>query len=55
MGKPARGTKADLPKIEESIREIIAGGIKGEMPSFAKKLGEPEIRELTAYLRTLKR
>ena len=39
----------------KAFREIIAGGIKGEMPSFAKKLGEPEIRELTAYLRTLKR
>jgi len=24
----------------KAFREIIAGGIKGEMPSFAKKLGE---------------
>jgi len=54
MGKPARGTKADLPKIDESIREIMPAESKRDA-SFAKKLGQPEIRELTAYLRTLKR
>jgi mono/diheme cytochrome c family protein len=44
----------DLHKSDARIHQVITGGIKGEMPSFAKKLGEPEIRELTAYLRTLK-
>jgi hypothetical protein len=33
---------------------VITAGIKGEMPSFAKKLGDPEIRLLTAYLWTLR-
>lgn len=28
-------------------------GIKGEMPSFARKLGPAEISDLTAYLRSL--
>jgi mono/diheme cytochrome c family protein len=44
----------DLHKSDARIHQVITGGIKGEMPSFAKKLGDPEIRELTAYLRTLK-
>jgi mono/diheme cytochrome c family protein len=44
----------DLHKSDARIHQVITGGIKGEMPSFAKKLGEPEIRQLTAYLRTLK-
>jgi mono/diheme cytochrome c family protein len=32
---------------------VVTGGIKGQMPSFGKKLGEPEVRQLTVYLRTL--
>jgi mono/diheme cytochrome c family protein len=44
----------DLHKSDARIHQVITGGIKGEMPSFAKKLRDPEIRELTAYLRTLK-
>ena len=44
----------DLHKSDARIHQVITGGIKGEMPSFAKKLGEPEIRQLTAYLRTLR-
>jgi mono/diheme cytochrome c family protein len=28
-------------------------GVKGEMPSFARKLNDSDIRALTAYLRTL--
>jgi mono/diheme cytochrome c family protein len=35
------------------IAHIITHGIKGEMPSFAKKLGSPDIADLTAYLRSL--
>ena len=35
------------------IANIIMHGIKGEMPSFAKKLHAPEITALTAYVRSL--
>jgi mono/diheme cytochrome c family protein len=35
------------------IANIVTYGIKGEMPSFAKKLHAPEIAALTAYLRSL--
>jgi len=44
----------NLHKSDARIHQVITGGIKGEMPSFGKKLGDPEIRELTAYLRTLR-
>jgi mono/diheme cytochrome c family protein len=44
----------DLHKSDTHIYQVITGGIKGEMPSFAKKLGDPEIHALTAYLRTLR-
>jgi mono/diheme cytochrome c family protein len=57
-GDDARGDEGpdlhDLHKTDSRIHQVITAGIKGEMPSFAKKLGEPEIRQLTAYLRTLK-
>jgi Cytochrome c, mono- and diheme variants len=57
-GDDARGDEGpdlhDLHKSDARIHQIITGGIKGEMPSFAKKLGEPELRQLTAYLRTLR-
>ena len=56
-GDDARGDEGpdlhDLSKSDARIHQVITGGIKGEMPSFGKKLGEPEIRQLTAYLRTL--
>jgi mono/diheme cytochrome c family protein len=44
----------NLHKSDARIHQVITAGIKGEMPSFAKKLGDPEIRQLTAYLRTLR-
>src|ERR1700736_1812779 len=57
-GDDARGDEGpdlhNLHKSDARIHQVITGGIKGEMPSFAKKLGEPEIRQLTAYLRTLR-
>jgi mono/diheme cytochrome c family protein len=57
-GDDARGDEGpdlhDLHKSDARIHQVITGGIKGEMPSFAKKLGDPEIRQLTAYLRTLR-
>jgi len=44
----------NLHKTDARIHQVITAGIKGEMPSFSKKLGEPEIKQLTAYLRTLR-
>jgi mono/diheme cytochrome c family protein len=56
-GADATGDEGpDLHRVEVSdryIAHIIGRGIKGEMPSFAKKLGAPEIADLTAYLRSL--
>src|SRR5205085_9295905 len=43
----------DLHKSDERIRRQIIDGVKGEMPSFAKKLNDSDVRALTAYLRTL--
>ena len=42
-----------LHRSDARIREIITAGIKSEMPSFGKKLREPDVRQLIAYLRTL--
>jgi mono/diheme cytochrome c family protein len=57
-GDDARGDEGpdlhDLHKSDTRIHQVITAGIKGEMPSFAKKLGDEDIRALTAYLRTLK-
>ena len=56
-GDDARGCEGpDLRNLHRSdarIHEVITAGIKGEMPSFGKKLGEPDVRQLIAYLRTL--
>jgi mono/diheme cytochrome c family protein len=56
-GADATGDEGpDLHGVEVSDRyifHIISRGIKGEMPSFAKKLGPPEIARLTAYVRSL--
>src|SRR5262245_7731659 len=42
-GDDARGDEGpdlhDLHKSDQRIHQVIANGIKGEMPSFAKKLG----------------
>lgn len=43
-----------LRKTNERIRRQILDGVKGEMPAFAKKLNDDDVRALTAYLRTLK-
>ena len=56
-GDDARGDEGpdlhDLHRSDARIHEVITAGIKGEMPSFGKKLGDPDVRELIAYLRTL--
>jgi mono/diheme cytochrome c family protein len=57
-GDDARGDEGpdlhDLHKSDARIHQVVTNGIKGEMPSFAKKLKDPDIRALTAYLRTLR-
>src|SRR6185312_967713 len=56
-GADATGDEGpDLHNVEVSdryISNIITRGIKGEMPSFRKKLGAAEITGLTAYVRSL--
>ena len=42
-----------LHRSDARIREVTTAGIKGEMPSFGKKLGDPDVRQLIAYLWTL--
>lgn len=57
-GDDARGDGGpdlyNLHKSDARIRTVITGGIKGEMPSFAKKLNDSDVSALTAYLRTLR-
>ena len=43
----------DLHRSDARIHDVITAGIKGEMPSFGKKLGDPDVRQLISYLRTL--
>ena len=56
-GEDAHGDEGpdlhNLHKSDTRIHDVITAGIKGEMPSFGKKLGDPDVRELIAYLRTL--
>ena len=56
-GADARGDEGpDLHALDVSDRRIatvVRQGIKGEMPSFAKKHSPQEIAALIAYLRTL--
>jgi uncharacterized membrane protein/cytochrome c5 len=44
----------DLHKSDARIHKVVLEGIKGEMPSFGKKLKDTDVRALIAYLRTLK-
>jgi len=43
----------NLHRSDAGIRQVITAGIKGEMPSFGKKLGDPDVGQPIAYLRTL--
>jgi mono/diheme cytochrome c family protein len=56
-GDDAHGDEGpDLHNLHRSdvrIHDVITAGIKGEMPSFAKKLGDSDVQQLIAYLRTL--
>jgi mono/diheme cytochrome c family protein len=57
-GDDARGDEGpslyNLHKSDARITAIVKGGIKGEMPSFAKKFKDADVQDLIAYLRTLK-
>jgi len=57
-GDDARGDEGpslyNLARSDARIATIIKSGVKGEMPSFAKKFNDADIRSLIAYLRTLK-
>ena len=56
-GDDARGDEGpdlhNLHRNDDRIHDVITAGIKGEMPSFGKKLGDPDVRQLITYLRTL--
>ena len=43
----------DLDASDRRITKVVTKGIKGEMPSFAKKLDEESVNALIAYVRTL--
>ena len=57
-GDDARGEEGpslfNLTLSDTSIAKRIKEGIKGEMPSFAKKFDDADIQALIAYLHTLK-
>jgi len=57
-GNDARGDEGpslyNLTKSDARITTIIKGGVKGEMPSFAKKFSDADVQALIAYLRSLK-
>src|SRR5258706_432448 len=57
-GDDARGDEGpslySLVKSDARITTIIKRGVKGEMPSFAKKFNDADVQALIAYLRTLK-
>lgn len=43
-----------LVKSDARLATVIKGGIKGEMPAFAKKFTDSDVQALLAYLRSLK-
>jgi mono/diheme cytochrome c family protein len=57
-GEDARGDEGPnlhgLLKSDARLTTIIKGGIKGEMPAFARKFTDSDVQALIAYLRTLK-
>ena len=54
----ARGDEgSDLHNIragDKLVRQVIIGGIRGEMPAYGPFLSEADVQALTAYLRTLR-
>jgi mono/diheme cytochrome c family protein len=56
-GEDAHGDEGpdlhDLWVSDRRIATVVKRGIKGEMPTFAKKLKDPDIAALIAYVRSL--
>jgi mono/diheme cytochrome c family protein len=58
-GRDADGGE-DAPSLQKisispaHMRLVIQSGIKGDMPSFAKKYSDADIEKIVAYLQTLK-
>lgn len=48
------GSKEVQAKSDENLSEVITKG-KGKMPAFGNKLKPEQIKELTAYIRALKK
>jgi mono/diheme cytochrome c family protein len=42
-----------VTKTDERIKSMILNGVKGEMPSFNKKLTEEDVGNLIAFIRSL--
>ena len=57
-GFDARGDEgSDLHNLggrDALLRQIITGGVKGEMPAYGSVLSESDVRALIIYLRSLK-
>jgi mono/diheme cytochrome c family protein len=57
-GEDARGDEGpslyNLTRSDARLKAIIKGGVKGEMPAFARKFTDADVQALLAYLRTLK-
>ena len=57
-GDDARGDEGpdlhNLPISNARIAATIKKGIKGQMPAFAKKYGDPQTAALVSYLRSLR-
>jgi mono/diheme cytochrome c family protein len=42
-----------VTKTDERIKSMVLNGVKGEMPSFSKKLTEEDVSNLIAFIRSL--
>jgi mono/diheme cytochrome c family protein len=43
----------NVKKSDDRIKSMILNGVKGEMPSFGKKLSEEDVKNLIAFVRSL--
>jgi mono/diheme cytochrome c family protein len=43
----------NVKKSDDRIKSMILNGVKGEMPSFGKKLSEEDVKNLIAFIRSL--
>ena len=54
VDKEKTSRKRAVTNYETTVRAIITNGVKGEMPSFTKKLGDADLAALVGFLRSLK-